>query len=264
MNFSNLSSSGDQSAYQKVNVLGVSFITAKFSQTVNWLKTIVIQGKKAFVITANPEVVMMARANPEFNRVVQRADIVTPDGIGVVIASKLLVRQNGGTDIPERVPGYDLLQALMQVADQQGWRVYLLGASPESNLGATNRLHEWYPNAQIVGNRDGYFSPEDEATIVEEINTALPHLLFVALGVPRQEMWIANHWERLNANVVMSVGGSFDGIAGKVKRAPQIWQKLNLEWLYRLLSQPSRWRRQLALPHFVLLVLKERFFPKRR
>ncbi len=255
-------------------ILNIPFSTMTFNQTVDWITSRIndqSNPSKTFIITANPEIVMMARSNTtagdQMRQAVKHADLIIPDGIGVVLASRVLKSSNPNHQqrtIPERVAGYDLLHAIMQQANQQQWKVYLLGASPESNQGALDKLKHLYPNAEIVGYRDGYYKPDEEQQIIDEINRKQPHILFVALGAPRQEAFISQNLDRLNIKLAMGVGGSFDVLSGKMKRAPQIWQKLNLEWLHRLLSDPKRWRRQLALPRFALLVLKERFFPKHR
>ncbi|MBO8173596.1 MAG: WecB/TagA/CpsF family glycosyltransferase [Bacillaceae bacterium] len=243
------------------NILDIPFSIMPFTQTVNWITSRVndkTKQYKSFIITANPEIVMLAQSNPELQQAIQKADLITPDGIGIVIASRLLKKQNNGQVIPERVAGYDLLHGIMKQADQNHWKVYLLGASPDSNQGAADKLKTLYPNAQIVGHRDGYFTQEDEPEIIRDINDKQPHILFVALGAPKQEIWISKLLDRLNVNLAMAVGGSFDVLSGKAKRAPVIWQKLYMEWFYRLLSEPRRWRRQLALPRFMLDVIKKR------
>ncbi|GAB7389228.1 WecB/TagA/CpsF family glycosyltransferase [Bacillaceae bacterium] len=247
----------EQGDFPRVRVLGIPFARMTMLETVQWIASRIRAGDKLQIVTANPEIVMAAQKNGELFSLLQRVSLVTPDGIGVVWAAKTL-----GAPLPERVAGYDLLHELMKRANEEQWRVYLFGASADANEQAARKLQEQYPGARIVGRRDGYFREEDEPSIVADINEKKPHLLFVALGAPKQELWIARHWHELNVNAAMGVGGSFDVLAGLVKRAPLLWQKLNLEWLYRLLSQPSRWRRQLALPQFVWKVFTSSFFSK--
>ncbi|USG65383.1 WecB/TagA/CpsF family glycosyltransferase [Brevibacillus ruminantium] len=234
------------------NILGVSFATRAFDDTVTHLVDRVREGKWTHVVTANPEIVMLARKQSGFQTLLDQAYVV-PDGIGIVYAAKW-----SGEPIRERVTGVELLEALMAEADKQQWNVYLLGASPEVISLAAEKLSQRFPGARLVGYRDGYFQRDEEQAIVQEIAEKQPHLLFVAMGAPRQDEWIAAYRDQLNATLAMGVGGSLDVIAGKVKRAPKLWQRLHLEWLYRLLSQPSRWRRQLAIPLFVWTVLKEK------
>lgn len=234
-------------------ILGVPFSTRSFHETVTDLVERIKKGQRTHVVTANPEVVILARENASYQHILDQAYVV-PDGIGIIYAAKW-----SNLPIRERITGIELLEAMMRMADQYGWKVYLLGASPDVNQLAAEQLASRYSNASIVGHRDGYFQKDDETHIVKEISEQKPHLLFVALGAPRQEQWIAKYWEDLQVPLVMGVGGSFDVLAGKVKRAPWVWQRVHLEWLYRLLSQPSRWKRQLAIPQFVFSVLWEKW-----
>jgi len=235
------------------NILGVTFSAQSFQETVADLTQRIHSGQCTHVVTANPEIVMIARDNRSFQNVLKQAYVV-PDGIGIIYAAKWT-----GQPITERVTGIELLEALMQQADQHHWNVYLLGAAPDVNRLAAEKLAQRYPGARVVGYRDGFFRKEEEEQIVQEIVERKPHLLFVAMGAPRQDEWIASRRAELQVPLMMGVGGSFDVIAGKVKRAPAVWQKLHLEWLYRLLSQPSRWQRQLAIPRFVWTVLSEKW-----
>lgn len=233
-------------------ILGIPFSTGGFEATVSDLTNRVLTGNRTHVVTANPEIVMIAMEHLELRGVLEQAYVV-PDGIGIVYAAKWL---NAG--IRERVAGIELMEALMEQADRHEWKVYLLGASADVNRKAASALAGRFPRARIVGARDGFFQPEEQEAIVREINSAKPHLLFVALGSPKQETWISANWDKLQVPLAMGVGGSFDVWAGSVKRAPLLWQKLHLEWLYRLLQQPSRWRRQLAIPRFVFAVWRSR------
>lgn len=233
-------------------ILGVPFQTKGRQDTITELTARIERGERTHVVTANPEIVMVANENPDVATILDQAYIV-PDGIGIVYAAKWT-----NQPIYERVTGIELLEGLMEQADRHGWRVYLLGAGTDVIRLAAEQLAKRYPQAQIVGHRDGYFGPADEADIAREIATLQPHLLFVALGAPKQDVWIAKHRDQLQVPLAMGVGGSFDVISGKVKRAPMFWQKLHLEWLYRLLMQPSRWKRQLAIPRFIVSVWLDR------
>ncbi|MGN7469295.1 WecB/TagA/CpsF family glycosyltransferase [Brevibacillus sp. SAFN-007a] len=238
---------------QVATILGVPFSTRGFRENVTYIAERIENGQKTHVVTANPEIVMLARTDRAFQSIVEQAYVV-PDGIGIVYAAKWT-----NQPIRERVTGVELLEALMAEANKRQWGVYLLGAKPDVIRLAAEKLAARYPNARIVGYRDGYFREEDEERIVQEIAEARPELLFVALGAPRQDEWLVKYRDRLNAALMMGVGGSFDVISGKVKRAPKMWQRMHLEWLYRLASQPSRWKRQLAIPRFVWTVLKEKW-----
>lgn len=238
---------------QVAHILGVPFSTRSFDDSVAYMVERIESGQQTHVVTANPEIVMLAREHRAFRSIVEQAYVV-PDGIGIVYAAKWT-----NQPISERVTGVELLEALMAEADRRQWRVYLLGASAEVIGLAAQKLASRYPGAQIVGHRDGYFRQDEEEQIVREISEKAPHLLFVALGAPRQEEWMAKYRNQLNTSLMMGVGGSFDVISGKVKRAPLFWQKMHLEWFYRLMSQPSRWKRQLAIPRFIATVLTEKW-----
>lgn len=232
----------------KVNILGVPFSKLTMAETVSLIGETVEQSRdKLFhVITANPEFVMGTLDDPELKKISEDTELITPDGIGIVMAAKW-----NGEPVAERVAGYDLLLRLLEEGDHQRWSFYFLGSSEEVSRLATDKILERYPNVRIAGRHNGFFK-EKEAEIIAQINDAKPDFLIVALGAPRQEKWIYENKHRLHTKVAVGVGGSLDVIAGKVKRAPAIWQKLNLEWFYRLLIQPSRWKRQLALPKFAI------------
>lgn len=234
-------------------ILGVPFSTRGFAETVTDLVARIEAGKRTHVITANPEIVMVSRENSAFRSILEQAYVV-PDGIGIVYAAKWL-----SLPITERVTGVELLEGLMEAADERAWKIYLLGAAPDVNEAAADQLAKRYPRANIIGRRHGFFDQKDERMIVSEIAELKPDLLFVALGAPRQDIWISTHWDKLQVPLAIGLGGSLDVISGKVKRAPELWQRMHLEWLYRLLSQPSRWKRQLAIPRFVFTVWREKW-----
>jgi N-acetylglucosaminyldiphosphoundecaprenol N-acetyl-beta-D-mannosaminyltransferase len=234
-------------------IFGVPFSKLTMEQTVDYLTRRIEARIPTQVATANPEFVMMALEQPAFFDVLNQVDLIVPDGTGIVWAASYK-----GEPVAERVPGYDLLHELVRKGSDQGWRVYLLGGGSEVVAMAAEKLKSLYPGIVIVGYRDGYFTEEQEPDLIKEIQNAEPHLLFVGLGAPKQELWIHRHKASLQVPVMMGVGGSFDGLAGKLKRAPQLFQTLRLEWFYRLLKQPSRWRRMLALPKFAVKVMREK------
>ncbi|ACA38651.1 Putative N-acetylmannosaminyltransferase [Lysinibacillus sphaericus C3-41] len=199
-------------------------------------------------MTADPEVVMQANENPTVKGYLNQATYICADGIGVVKAAQIL-----GDSLPERVTGYDTMVKLLEVGQQKRFKVYLLGAQKETIEKTIANIHKNYPNVEVVGYQDGFFDWNNNH-IADDIAALQPDLVFVALGVPRQEKWITENLDKFSKGVFIGVGGSFDVIAGTVKRAPVIWQKLNLEWLYRLLRQPSRFIRMLVLPRFALKV----------
>ena len=236
----------------QVTIMNIPFLNINQHDFVSLLDKHIQHDEKVFVVTANPEIVMMANEDSTFMNYLHEATYITADGIGIVKASSLL-----NSPLPGRVTGYDTMTNLLNVANNRKYKIYLLGAKNETLMKTIRTISSTYPNIEIVGSHDGYFDWEDN-TITEDIKQLKPDITFVALGVPRQEKWIAENFSTFNTGVFICVGGSFDAISGTVKRAPAIWQKLNLEWLYRLLKQPSRWRRMLALPRFIIQILKQK------
>ncbi|MFJ7697864.1 WecB/TagA/CpsF family glycosyltransferase [Lysinibacillus fusiformis] len=231
-----------------VTIMGVPFLHISQQGFVDLLVNRIEQQEKTFVVTANPEVVMQANENPTVKGYLNQATYICADGIGVVKAAQIL-----GDSLPERVTGYDTMVKLLEVGQQKHFKVYLLGAQKETIEKTIANIHKDYPNVEVVGYHDGFFDWNTNH-IADDIAALQPDLVFVALGVPRQEKWITENLDKFSKGVFIGVGGSFDVIAGTVKRAPVIWQKLNLEWLYRLLRQPSRFIRMLVLPRFALKV----------
>jgi N-acetylglucosaminyldiphosphoundecaprenol N-acetyl-beta-D-mannosaminyltransferase len=238
---------------KKVKVLDIDFHSIQKMQLLKELKTRIMDGTKTFLVTANPEIVMYADQDEEYKRIVKSADFIIADGIGVIIGSRII-----GQPLPERIPGFELMQDLLKKGNEEKWSAYFLGAKNEVVKKAVENIQKQYPDLRIAGYHDGYFDAESPE-IPNEIMQAKADLVFVALGFPRQEKFIAEKLVHLEKGLLVGVGGSFDVLAGAVKRAPVIWQKLNLEWFYRLIKQPSRWRRMLVLPLFILRMVKERF-----
>ena len=237
----------------KANILGCLVdqvnMEQSIEQTANFIKT----GRPHQIITVNAEMVYMASQLPQLKEIINQADLVTPDGIGVVWASAQL-----GQPIPERVAGVDLMDRLFTLAEKEGWRVYFLGAAPGIANDAVEKVMIKHPGLQVAGINHGFFTIEEEAELIERIKAVKPQLLLVALGSPKQDYWIAKFKEELAVPVAMGVGGSFDVWAGKVKRAPRWMRRVNLEWLGRLIQEPSRYKRIIALPKFVLAVLGQK------
>jgi N-acetylglucosaminyldiphosphoundecaprenol N-acetyl-beta-D-mannosaminyltransferase len=226
-----------------VRVLGVPFARVSMQETVDIIEDKINSSRKKpyHIITGNPEIVLQYTKDEMVNQLIKDTDLITPDGIGVILASRWKK-----DELPERVAGFDLLLNVLQKGNEKGWSFYFLGAEEDTNKKAIETIKLKYPGLIVSGRHNGFFDKEKEDKIIEEIDKTNPDVLIVALGAPRAEKWIYKNKGRLNTKVTFGVGGSLDVIAGKVKRAPLIWQKMNLEWLYRLLRQPSRWRRQLA------------------
>jgi len=206
-------------------------------------------GLRTFCVAMNPEKLYRARRDANLRNVLASADMRLCDGVGVSLASRILC----ASALP-RCTGIDLFLALVALAERRQWTIFLLGASPEANRGARNALKRRFPLLRIAGTRDGFFS--DSKEVIGEINRSEPELLFVAMGSPRQEFWIAENRAALHPRFCMGVGGSLDVLAGVAKRAPTICRKTGTEWLFRLLSDPRRAKRQIALPLFAWAVVK--------
>lgn len=206
---------------------------------------------KTLCVAINPEKIYRAQHEPELMRELKSAEMHVCDGVGVIIAARIL----HGMKLT-RVTGVGLFLHLMQVAAQRSWKVFLLGASPESNHAACDVLLHRYPQLQLVGNRDGYFENTEE--VIAQINESGAQMLFVALGSPKQEQWIIENRDRLNPCFFMGIGGTLDVASGRARRAPALIRAVGLEWLFRLACQPSRWRRQLAYPKFMTAVMRKR------
>lgn len=235
-----------------VPIFGVPFSKMGMDETVEYLIRSIEEGTQTHVVTANPIMVMEALDKPAFADVLRRADLIVPDGTGVVWAARYC-----GEPVRERVPGFDLMHRLMAEGEKRHWNVYLLGTTQEIIEAAAEKLQLQYPQTRIVGTRNGFFGPSENDAIVKEIRNSRAHLLFVARGMD-MESWNADYKESLGVPFIMGVGGSFDVVSGKLKRAPILFQKLRLEWLYRLLQEPKRYKRMLALPKFVVKVIRNK------
>ena len=234
---------------ERVNILGVDVDAVTMAEAVDVVRRAMDTRAGVMVATANAEMLMRATHDEELRHILNASALVVPDGAGTVWAARHL-----GHAMPERVAGYDLAQELLRCAPAEGRCVYFFGSAPGVAEKAKAKAEQLYPGIEIVGVRNGFFSPADNAAIIAEIRAARPDLLLVALGVPKQEKWIAAHLAELGVPVAIGVGGTLDVMAGVMKRAPHWMQRAKLEWLFRGLMQPKRAGRLLALPKFVLKV----------
>ncbi len=237
----------------RVRILGVDIDNVTMAEAVEQLVGAAASGAFCHVVTVNPEFVMIAQRDAAFRRVLQTADLAVPDGVGLLWAARWR-----GAPLRERVPGVDLVERLSAAAARYGLRVFFLGAQPGVAEAAAAKLRDRYAGLPVAGTYAGSPRPEDEEYILALIEQARPHVLFVAYGAPQQDLWIDRHRRRLGPCVAMGVGGAFDFISGRAQRAPRWLQRLGLEWLHRLVREPRRWRRMLALPRFVWAVVTER------
>jgi len=251
-------------ARQRVSILGVGVDAVTRAEAVAEIAGMVEQERGAMVVTANPEIVWRARHDPIYRTVIDHADLVVADGVGVMMAARM-----AGRPLPERVPGYDLMLDLLQEAGKRGWRVYLLGGKPGVAEEAARQAVLRWPGLQVAGTHHGYFwNDVDEWRALERaLEKTDPNLVFVGMGAPRQEMWMARRlgrgvMEKVVAPrhnpagpgyraVMLGVGGSLDVLAGTAALAPAWMRQHGLEWAFRL-RDPRRWRRGLVLPAFLL------------
>lgn len=229
----------------KIDILGVSIDNVVTAEAVEQGVALLDRSGFHYIVTPNPEFILAAKKAPDFREVLNYADLALPDGIGVVYASKIL-----GRPLKGRATGVDFAQGLMRAMAQSGKGLYLLGAKPGIAEQAAQRLTEQYPTLRICGTHDGYF--QDDAPVVAEIKASGADVIFVCLGAPKQELWMAKNGAATGATLAVGLGGCLDVFAGNVQRAPRWMQKWGLEWLYRLYKEPQRIGRMSKLPLILL------------
>lgn len=234
-----------------IEILGTPVHQVTAAQTLAWVRKVMQEPRLHQIATTNPEFVMAAQKDAAFRDVLWQADLCIPDGVGLLYAAR---RQ--GTPLPERVPGSALVYDLAAAAATGGWPLFLLGAAPGVAAQAAQILQQQQPELLIAGTYAGSPAAAENAAIVQRINSSGAQMLFVAYGAPQQDKWIARNREELSSvRLAMGVGGALDFVTGRAARAPQWLQDLHLEWFYRLLREPWRWRRMLALPRFAARTL---------
>jgi N-acetylglucosaminyldiphosphoundecaprenol N-acetyl-beta-D-mannosaminyltransferase len=239
-----------------MKLLRCNFSNLTKEETIDKIVKSIDQNKKIVYMDINADKVVTIYKDPNMQKYVDEADIVNPDGMAVFWASKFL-----GKPLKERIAGVDLFVELIKVSAEKGYRIYFLGAKQEVIELMIEKIRREYGDSVIGGYRNGYFSEEDEENICNEINKSNSQLLFLGITSPKKEYFIERNKDKLNVNFIMGVGGSFDVVSGKIKRAPLIMQKLGLEWLFRIYQEPKRlWKRYAKTnPIFIYIVLKERF-----
>jgi N-acetylglucosaminyldiphosphoundecaprenol N-acetyl-beta-D-mannosaminyltransferase len=236
-----------------VDFAGIKVDNVTLTEAAEIVRHFVIDGKPKLVVTPNPEMIVTAQADEMFKAIINRADLRVADGISMVVVSRL-----NGQPLKERVSGIDLMLKLLEIGADYNYRVFFLGGAPGVAEAAAGKIKQTYPGINIVGIHDGYFSAGDESALIKKVREADADLLFVGLGAGRQEKWLNQHLHELGATVGMTIGGSLDVLSGRKKRAPRWVQALYIEWLYRLITEPQRWQRQMALPKFLWLTLIKR------
>lgn len=239
---------------RSLDILGCRLDAIDADEATRRILEFAVAGTGAQIVTLGTEMVVYAQRDSRFRDVVNRCALSLCDTVGL-----LAVARRRGAKLRERVTGVELVEHLCAQAAKIGVLVYLLGGGEGVAADAAGILEARFPGLRIAGARNGFFTPEEVPGIVEEIRSSQAQLLFVGLGSPRQEFWLAENLARTGCGAGVGVGGSFDVVSGRVRRAPLVWRRMNAEWLYRLVSEPQRWRRQLALPHFVWLIALDRF-----
>ena len=234
----------------KINILGVAFDALTLGEAEERADALLCSGAGGYIVTANPEIVLRCREDAAYAAAVNGAELVLADGVGDLCAARIL-----GTPLPGRVAGADLVPRLLARLAERSGSVFLYGARPGVAERAGESLQSACPGLRIAGTENGYIS--DETALLEALEREKPDLLLLGLGAPRQELWMAENRQRTPA-VMIGVGGLLDVFAGDIPRAPEAWQRLGLEWLYRLLREPRRFKRVIRLPKILLLALRER------
>ncbi len=238
---------------QSVKILDVRVDKVNNDEAYNVFLNLFNSGNCSTIFTPNPEIIMKAIEDKELKKAISDADLVIPDGIGIIYASRI---QNLGID--ERVAGIEFMEKILTFCNNSSRSIFLFGGKADVAKKAGEFIKKKYPKIEIAGYNNGYFEENEELKIIDRINEAKPDVLFVALGAPKQEKWIYKHRKILNTHIAMGIGGSLDVWSGYVKRAPQLFINLHLEWLYRSIRYPSRMGRLLLLPKFLISVIVEK------
>ena len=243
---------------KKLSIMGVRINNVTMNEVVETIENKIENNEQYVIYTPNTEIVMMCQKDEEFLQLLNKSDVNIPDGIGLIYASKL--KKN---PLKEKVAGYDLSVNLLKMANEKKLKLFVVGGKPGVAEMAMEKALDTYPDINVVGSQHGYFKGshlgnfghEEELKIIEDINNAEPDILFVGFGAKKQEQWIEYNKNKIKAKIIIGNGGTLDGLAGNVKRAPEIFIKLGLEWFYRLIKEPRRIKRQILLPIFMFKVI---------
>lgn len=239
---------------EKINIHGIMIDNVTMDEALDRVSEL-LDGKTAGKIyTPNAEIIMQSYRDSELKKLLNDADLVVPDGAGVILASRIL-----GTKLKQKVSGIDLVKKMFINTDKRAISFFILGGRPGVPEQAAINILSEFPKARILGYHNGYFDDDEVPDIINEINSKKAEVLLVGLGAPKQERWIHQHAHEINSKVIIGVGGAIDVFAGKVTLAPEFMRKAGLEWLYRLIKEPSRYKRMMDLPRFMALTLKARF-----
>lgn len=245
---------------KRINILGVPVDMVDSEEALDIFKELMKTPSCSQIVTPNSEIVVNASKDETLKKLISNASLIIPDGIGLVYASKIL-----GYSLSERVTGIDFLEKIIGYLEETGQSIFFLGSKPAQEgkdsvaQMAANKIVEKYPKLKVAGTHHGYFKKADEPDVVKRINESGADFLCVALGSPKQEEFVATHITELQVKASIGVGGSLDVWAGTLKRAPEFYQNHGLEWLYRFIQEPTRYKRMAALPIFMLRVLGSKF-----
>ncbi len=212
----------------------------------------ILSRKPHHIITLDASMCVMAEHDAKLRKVIEDSDLITPDSVGVLWACKRM-----GKSLRERVSGVELVEMLCSLSPEKHYRLFFFGSAPGVAEQAAEKMRLKYPGCEIVGTRNGFFTEKDNNDIIMQIQNAKPDILCVALGIPKQEMWISEHIQTLGVPICIGVGGTFDVLSGNVQRAPMWMRKLSIEWLHRLISNPRKIGKVMTLPKFVMLILRQ-------
>ena len=242
----------------RLSIMGVRINNISMNEVLKIAEQKIENDEKYIIYTPNTEIIMMCQKDEEFLNLMNQSDINVPDGVGLIYAGKVK-----RFPLKEKVAGYDLSINLLKMADEKGLKLYVVGGRPGVAEAAMKNVQNDYPGIKIVGTHHGYFKGahlgkfghDEELSLIEDINKQKPHILFVGFGAKKQEQWVEYNKSLINANIIIGNGGTLDGLAGLVKRAPDVFINLGLEWLYRLIKEPKRITRQIVLPVFMVKVI---------
>ena len=235
-----------------VRILGIDIDNIDINEAGDITKDLIEKSNKTckIVVAPNTEFIMLAQKDKEFYNILKNAELATPDSVGVMIGGKLQKKQ-----FKERIPGQAYFRKVLEIGEKEGWTFYMLGGEDNIPKLAVDKVKKDYPNIKIIGYHEGFFKQHSEEDVIKEINELKPNVLFVAMGAPLQEKWISKHKNELQVDIAACQGGTFDYEAGKIKRAPKIIQKLCIEWLWRLILQPTRITRMIVLPIYLVKII---------
>lgn len=236
----------------RITILGVPIDNMTLEETVQKTRELIETSKKTcqIIVAPNTEFIMTAQKDKEFYEILKQSKLATPDSVGIMLGGKLQKQP-----FKERIPGQSYFREIFKCSEKEGWTIYLLGGKGDVPIRAKQKLEQDFPKARIVGVHEGYFEQDSEEEVINEINKLKPNVLFVAMGAPKQEKWIYKNKDKLEVDVAAGQGGTFDYEAGEIPRAPLFFQKLGIEWLWRLMKQPSRIIRMMALPKYLIKIL---------